>query len=73
MLARAEASLTSSTWPRAISRWLRRKRELTLAQLAELDVKRAKYTIAAPAVSTVVQTQYIWRASSRSRARRSSR
>jgi HlyD family secretion protein len=60
MLARAEASLTSSTMAESDLEMLRRKRELTLAQLAELDVKRAKYEIRAPAVSTVVQTQYIW-------------
>ena len=60
MLARAEASLTSSTMAESDLEMLRRKRELTIAQLAELDVKRAKYEIRAPAVSTVVQTQYIW-------------
>jgi HlyD family secretion protein len=60
MLARAEASLTNSTMAESDLEMLRRKRELTLAQLAELDVKRAKYEIRAPAVATVVQTQYIW-------------
>src|SRR5205823_2720290 len=39
MLARAEASLTSSTMAESDLEMLRRKRELTIAQLAELDVK----------------------------------
>ena len=60
MLARAEASLTSSAMAESDLEMLRRKRELTLAQLAELDVQRAKYEIRAPDVSTVMQTQYIW-------------
>jgi len=60
MLARAEASLTSAAMAESDLEMLRRKRELALAQLAELDVKHAKYEIRAPAVPTVVQTQYIW-------------
>jgi HlyD family secretion protein len=60
MLARAEASLTNSTMAESDLEMLRRKRELALAQLAELDVKRSKYEIRAPDVSTVVQTQYLW-------------
>ncbi|HSD10186.1 MAG TPA: HlyD family efflux transporter periplasmic adaptor subunit [Candidatus Binatia bacterium] len=60
MLARAEASLSRSGMAESDLEMLRRKRELALAQLAELDVKRAKYEIHAPAVSTIVQTQYIW-------------
>jgi HlyD family secretion protein len=60
MLARAEASLTRSGMAESDLEMLRRKRELALAQLAELDVRRSKYEIRAPAVSTVVQTQYIW-------------
>jgi HlyD family secretion protein len=39
---------------------LRQKRELARAELAELEVTRAKYEIHAPAVPTVVQTQFIW-------------
>jgi HlyD family secretion protein len=39
---------------------LRRRRELVAAELAELEVTATKYTIRAPAVPTVVQTQYIW-------------
>ena len=36
------------------------KHDLADAQLAELRVKQAKYEIRAPAVATVVQTQYMW-------------
>jgi HlyD family secretion protein len=39
---------------------LRQQRELTLAELAELEVTLAKYTIRAPAVTSVVETQYVW-------------
>jgi HlyD family secretion protein len=39
---------------------LRRQRELALAEIAELEVTHAKYAIRAPAVATVVQTQFIW-------------
>jgi HlyD family secretion protein len=39
---------------------LRERRALALAVLAELEVTRAKYTIVAPVVPTVVQTQLIW-------------
>jgi HlyD family secretion protein len=36
------------------------KGQLALAQIAELEVTRAKYEVRAPAVPTVVQTQYVW-------------
>ena len=39
---------------------LRERRSLTEAQRRELEVTAAKYTIRAPAVPTVVQTQHIW-------------
>jgi HlyD family secretion protein len=39
---------------------LREQRYLALAEIAELDVMHAKYTIRAPAIATVVQTQLIW-------------
>jgi len=39
---------------------LRAKHELTVSQLDELRVTASKYTIHAPAVATVVQTQFIW-------------
>ena len=60
MLARAEASLSSSTVAQGDLEMLRRKRDLAGAQLAELEVKHAKYTIRAPGAVTVVQTQYLW-------------
>ena len=39
---------------------LRERRELLLAQMKALEVEHAKYTVKAPAVPTVVQTQLIW-------------
>jgi HlyD family secretion protein len=39
---------------------LQAKRELAEAQLAELRVRQTKYSIRAPAVATVVQTQFMW-------------
>jgi HlyD family secretion protein len=60
MLARAEASLTNASMAASDLDMLRRKRELAQAQLAELEVKHSKYQIHAPAVPTVVQTQYVW-------------
>jgi HlyD family secretion protein len=39
---------------------LRERRALTESQLRELEVTAAKYTIGAPDVPTVVQTQHIW-------------
>lgn len=36
------------------------RRELTMAQIAELEVTRSKYMIHAPSVPTVMQTQFIW-------------
>jgi multidrug resistance efflux pump len=36
------------------------RRELLRAQLKALEVEHAKYTVRAPAVATVVQTQLIW-------------
>jgi HlyD family secretion protein len=39
---------------------LREQRELSRAQLGELEVQHAKYEIHAPAVSSVVQTQLLW-------------
>jgi HlyD family secretion protein len=39
---------------------LRERRSLTESQRRELEVTAAKYTIHAPAVPTVVQTQHIW-------------
>jgi HlyD family secretion protein len=39
---------------------LRERRGLLVAELAELEVTRAKYEVRAPAVPTVVQTQFVW-------------
>lgn len=39
---------------------LRQRAALTEAQIAELEVTRAKYQIRSPAVPTVVQTQFVW-------------
>jgi len=60
MLAHAEAGQTTASMAQSDLEMLRRKRELAIAQLAELEVKHAKYEIRAPGVATVVQTQYVW-------------
>jgi HlyD family secretion protein len=39
---------------------LRQRAALTEAQIAELEVTRAKYQIRSPGVPTVVQTQFVW-------------
>jgi HlyD family secretion protein len=39
---------------------LRQRAALTEAQVAELEVTRAKYQIRSPGVGTVVQTQFVW-------------
>ncbi len=39
---------------------LQQQRDLARAQVAELEVTHAKYEIHAPAVPTIVQTQFIW-------------
>jgi HlyD family secretion protein len=60
VLARTQAEERSISLARLELDSLRQKRELNLAQLAELETTQAKYTIHAPAVATVVQTQLIW-------------
>jgi HlyD family secretion protein len=60
VLARTEAEERSIALARHELTQLRERRELLLAELAELEVTRAKYEIRAPAVGTVVQTQFIW-------------
>jgi HlyD family secretion protein len=60
MLARTEAEEGNITVARRTLDALRDRRALLQAQLAELEVLRAKYTIRAPAVPTVVQTRYVW-------------
>jgi HlyD family secretion protein len=60
VLARAEAQERQITLARKELDALRRRRVLTQAQLEELAVTQAKYVIHAPAVPSVVQTQFIW-------------
>jgi len=60
VLARTEAEEGNVTVARQTLEGLREKRQLALAQIAELEVTRAKYDIRAPAVPTVVQTQHVW-------------
>ncbi len=60
LLARAEAEQTNSAMAAAELEMVRRKRELALAQLAELEVRHEKFEVRAPGVPTVVQTQYLW-------------
>jgi HlyD family secretion protein len=60
MLARTEAEEGNITVARRTLDALHERRALLQAQLDELDVQHAKYTIRAPGVPTVVQTQYVW-------------
>lgn len=60
ILARTEAEERSIALAQHELDRLRQQRELLLAQRAELEIERAKYRIRAPAVPTVVQTQFIW-------------
>jgi multidrug resistance efflux pump len=60
MLARSEAQERNIALAQHELRTLEGKRELTTAQLAELEVTLSKYTIRAPAVGTVLQTQFVW-------------
>jgi len=60
LLARAEAQEHSITLAQDELATLRAKHAFTMAQLGELRVTEAKYTIRAPAVPSVVQTQFIW-------------
>jgi len=60
LLARAEAEEGAIAVARRQVEVLERHRDLTRAEIAELEVTRAKHEIHAPAVATVVQTQFIW-------------
>jgi HlyD family secretion protein len=60
LLARATAEERTIALARHEFDSLHAKRALTVAQLGELEVTRSKYQIKAPAVPTVVQTQFIW-------------
>ena len=60
MLARAQAEERTITVARSELESLRQRRELLLAQLAELEVTRSKYSIRSPAAASVAQTQFVW-------------
>ncbi len=59
-LARAKAQEGTIAVARRQLEILRQQLELSRSQLGELEVLRAKYTIRAPAVPTVVQSQLLW-------------
>ncbi|MGH7821410.1 MAG: HlyD family secretion protein, partial [Candidatus Binatia bacterium] len=59
-LARAKAEERNIALARGQMEALRRRRELTLAQLAELEVTARKYSIRAPAVPTIVESRFAW-------------
>ncbi|MEW6267806.1 MAG: HlyD family efflux transporter periplasmic adaptor subunit [Thermodesulfobacteriota bacterium] len=60
LLAQAEAEERSIAVNRAQLAMLRERAKLIQAQIAELELTRAKHQIRAPAVETVVQTQFVW-------------
>jgi HlyD family secretion protein len=59
-LARAKAQEGTIAVARRQLEILRQQEELSRAQVGELEVTRAKYTIRAPGASTVVQSQLLW-------------
>jgi HlyD family secretion protein len=60
MVARQAAEEGQITVARQQLEVLRAQRELAAAELGELEVLAAKYTIRAPAVATTVQTKFLW-------------
>jgi HlyD family secretion protein len=60
LLARAEAEEGTVAVARHQVEVLERRLELTRAEAAQLEVTLAKHEIRAPAVATVVQTQFVW-------------
>lgn len=60
VLARADAEERSIALARQQRDVLVQQRAMAAAQLAELEVTQGKFTITAPAVPTVVQTQLVW-------------
>ena len=60
MVARQAAEEGQITVARQQLEVLRAQRELAAAELAELEVLAAKYTIRAPTVATTVQTKFLW-------------
>jgi HlyD family secretion protein len=59
-LARVRAQEGTIAVARRSLEILRQQEQLSRAQLAELEVTQAKYTIRAPDVATVVQSQLLW-------------
>ncbi len=60
LLARAQAEEGTVAVARRQLEVLERRREMTRAEIAQLEVTAAKFQIHAPAVATTVQTQFIW-------------
>jgi HlyD family secretion protein len=60
MLAQANAEERNIAVNKAQLEVLRQKAALTSAQIAELEVTRAKSLVRSPDVPTVVQTQFVW-------------
>ena len=60
MVARQAAEEGQITVARQQLEVLRAQRELAAAELAELEVLAAKYTVRAPAVATTVQSKFLW-------------
>ena len=60
LLGRAEAEERQIAVARREIDTLRARRALSQAQLGELQVTLAKYTVRAPGVPTTVQTQFVW-------------
>jgi HlyD family secretion protein len=60
MLARTEAEERQIAVARHQLDEMQQRRDLTQAQLDELAVTQSKFRIHSPAVTTVVQTQFIW-------------
>lgn len=60
MVARTEAQGRQVALARLELNAARERRQLAEAQLEELAVQQSKFTILAPAVPTVVQTQFLW-------------
>ena len=60
LLAQAEGEERNVAVNQGQLETLRQRAALAEAQIAELEVTRAKYQVRAPGVPTVVQTQFVW-------------
>jgi HlyD family secretion protein len=60
LLSQAEAEEKNIAVNQGQLEMLRQRAALTEAQIAELEVTRAKYMVRSPGVPTVVQTQFVW-------------